>query len=207
MSIYPADLIFKHCAYETSQNGYVKRSDDGSPCTADNVVKNIEGNLVSDVELQSVADRVLGWSAYINSREQSGQYFDDVRKEVDKKVIDESKVGLIASSFSSYDKHLYYMNIRDKEKQSQYLGKVDDVIAFEMQSFKLIKTGESKRKDIKYKWYMYKLYDTKGNIAIYFSNKNEDYELASHKHIECTVKQLTELNGVKQTQVTKLKFK
>ena len=207
MSIYPAELVFQYCAYETFQNGYVKRSDDGVPCTADNVIKNIEGALLSDAELQGVADRVANWSAYIHSREQVGQYFDDVRKEVDKKVIDDSKIGLISSSFSSYDKHLYYKNIRDKESQSQYLGKIDDIISIEVQSFKLIKTGESKRKDIKYKWYMYKLYDTSGNIAIYFSNKNEDYELASHKHIEGTVKQLTELNGVKQTQITKLKFK
>ncbi len=68
--------VIKYSAYETLHNGYVKRSDNESNCTADKVFNAISEDAISESELLSVKDRVTNWMQFIN--DSTGEYFDNI---------------------------------------------------------------------------------------------------------------------------------
>lgn len=195
--------VISYSAYET-RNGYVKRSDakDGE-CTADIVVEEILNKSLSDEDLKEVALRVKEWSDYIN--EQSGEYFDNVKSEVSKPLVDETKVGLIASSFASFDKYKYFKKLNENDAKSEYLGEEGDLVEFNIDDYKLIKTGSSKFGDRLNKWYLYKIHSG-NNVISYFSNNNLEYEFKHSKRAKATISKLSEYNNIKQTGVTKMVF-
>ena len=201
---FDVQSVIKYAAYETSRNGYVKRADDEDNCTANKLFDLLIKNELSDEQLSSVKDRVSKWFAYINS--QDGDYFKEVKLEIAKPKIDEVKLGLVASSFASFDKHMSFVALNEIEKASEYLGEEGDSVAFCIRDFKMIKSGTSKFKNGDSKWYLYKIHDVNGNSITLFANENMDTEFKSHKQIEATVQKLSEYNGVKQTQISKVRF-
>jgi hypothetical protein len=196
--------VISHSAYETSINGYVKRSDDEDNCTANKVFDSVSLRTVSQEDLESVKDRVTKWLDYISS--QSGDYFEDIKLSIAQPKVDEAKIGLIASSFASFDRYQSYKVLNEIEKQSEYLGEEGDFISFEIKDFKMLKTGTSKFKGSDSKWYLYKIHDINGNSISLFSNENLDKEFKKHARVECTIQKLSEFNGVKQTQVSGVRF-
>lgn len=196
--------VISHSAYETSMNGYVKRADDEDNCTANKVFDSVSMKTLSKEDIESVKDRVAKWLEYIQS--QSGDYFEDIKSSITDSKIDEAKIGLIASSFASFDRYQSYKVLNEIEKQSEYLGEEGDSVSFEIKDYKLLKTGTSKFKGSNSKWYLYKLHDTNGNSISLFANENLDRDFKKHTHVECTVHKLSEFNGIKQTQVSGLRF-
>lgn len=196
--------VISHSAYETSINGYVKRSDDEDNCTANKVFDSVSLRTISQDDLESVRDRVTKWLDYISS--QSGDYFEDIKSSIAQPKVDEAKIGLIASSFASFDRYQSYKVLNEIEKQSEYLGEEGDFVSFEIKDFKMIKSGTSKFKGSDSKWYLYKLHDTSGNSISLFSNENLDKEFKKHVRVECTIQKLSEFNGIKQTQVSGVRF-
>lgn len=194
--------VILHSAYETFINGYTKRSED-SDCTADAVIDAIS----SDKEIPNIEDvhkRIVEWSEYI--QKQSGEYFEDVKREIEKPSIDEIKVGLISSSFASFDRQKKFEALNARDKQSEFLGEEGDVITFNITDHKLIKTGFSKFGNKSNKWYLYKIYDDCDNVIMYFSNYDCETEFENSNSASAIVSKLTTYNGIKQTNVTKLKF-
>ena len=149
-------------------------------------------------------DRVTKWFEYLSS--QSGDYFDDIKSSIASPKVDEAKIGLIASSFASFDRFQSYKVLNEIEKQSEYLGEEGDSVKFEVKDYKLLKTGTSKFKGSSSKWYLYKLHDTNGNSISLFANENLDREFKKFTHVEATVQKLSEFNGIKQTQVSNIRF-
>lgn len=196
--------VINYSAYETSMNGYVKRSDDEENCTANKVFDAITMRTVSQEDLEAVKDRVTKWFEYLSS--QSGDYFDDIKSSIASPKVDEAKIGLIASSFASFDRFQSYKVLNEIEKQSEYLGEEGDSVKFEVKDYKLLKTGTSKFKGSSSKWYLYKLHDTNGNSISLFANENLDREFKKFTHVEATVQKLSEFNGIKQTQVSNIRF-
>ena len=196
--------VINHSAYETSMNGYVKRSDDEDNCTANRVFDAIIDNTVTQEDLESVKDRVKEWFEYLST--QSGDYFDEIKSSIASPKVDESKIGLIASSFASFDRFQTYKVLNEIEKQSSYLGEEGDKIRFKIKDYKLLKTGNSKFKGSKSKWYLYKLHDTSGNSISLFANENLDREFDKFKYIEAVVQKLSEYNGIRQTQISNVRF-
>lgn len=195
--------VIVYSAYETL-DGYVKKNDDSKvESTFEKVLNDIE-SAEPDIDSikESVKDRIKEWSQYIES--QDGEYFEDVRKEISKPLIDKAKIGLIASSFSSFDKYKYYQKLNENDKLSEYLGEEGDCITFSIDSYRLIKTGTSKFGKSE-KWYLYKI-RSGNNIINYFSNTNIDYELEHFKKATAIVSKLNEYKGTKQTNVSKLSF-
>lgn len=206
MAKFPTMNIIKHAAYETYNNGYTKRSDDSTvECTADLILDALLDHSVNDIDLEKMNDRIRAWSEYIKSQDDSNEYFSNVKSEMVKPMIDESKVGLIASSFYSFDKHNKFKLANEKDKLSEFLGEEGDSVRITVEEYKLVKTGISKFGKGN-KWYLYKLKDSSGNIITLFSNENLDSEFRKFKNVSATISKLSEYNGIKQTQVTKVTF-
>lgn len=197
--------VIKHCAYETQFNGYVKRSaDEDVYCTADKVFDAITKAEVSEDELASVKDRVSKWLEYVDNS--SGEYFENIKSEITKPKLDETKIGLIASSFSAFDKYNLHNKLLNDEKSSEFLGEEGDNITINVKDYKLIKSGVSKFKTGSSKWFLYKIYDNFGNVIMWFSDHDSEFEFKHSKKITAAISKLTEYNGVKQTTITKLKW-
>ena len=195
-------------AYITEQDGYVKRSDNpNTVCTADKVLDAIETGSVSDDELNDVKDRVAKWLEYVSdSNHQSGEYFDNLREEICKPMIDEIKIGLIASSFASFDRYLSFKAKNDLDKRSEFLGEEGDKITFNIANHKLIKTGTSKFGNNPGKWFLYRIEDDMGNLIIYFADHDCEFEFNHSNKATATISKLNTYNEVKQTNVSRLKF-
>lgn len=195
-------------AYITEQDGYVKRSDNpNTVCTADKVLDAIETGSVSDDELNDVKDRVAKWLEYVSdSDHQSGEYFDNLREEICKPMIDEIKIGLIASSFASFDRYLSFKAKNDLDKRSEFLGEEGDKITFNIANHKLIKTGASKFGNNPGKWFLYRIEDDMGNLIIYFADHDCEFEFNHSNKATATISKLNTYNEVKQTNVSRLKF-
>lgn len=198
--------VIKYAAYEVMQNGYVKRSEDEDNCTANKVIDGIECDSISDDELMSVSDYVSKWADYINDDRQSGEYYDSIRAEIARPTVDESKVGLIASSFSSFNKYLEIEKDRSADACSEYLGEEGDTVTFTIRDHSLIKTGRSKYGGANSKWYLYKIHDDCGNVITWFSNNDCDFEFRHCNKVKATISKLSEYGNIKQTCVTKLKW-
>lgn len=199
--------VIKHCAYETQFNGYVKRSDkEDVYCTADKVFDAITKAEVSEDELASAKERVEKWLEYINNS--SGEYFDSVKAEITKPKIDEIKIGLIASSFSAFDKYQLYSKLADGERMSEYLGEEGDAVTFTIKDYKLVKSGNSKFKNgNSSKWFLYKIHDeANNNVIMWFSDHDSEFEFKHSKKATAVISKLSVYNEIKQTSVTKLRF-
>lgn len=198
--------VIKHCAYETMNNGYTKRSDNQDDyCTADRVFDSITKDLLSDEDLETTKDRVSKWFEYINS--QDNEYFTSIKREISRSNIDEMKIGLIAGSFASFDKHIEFNKINDSDKSSEYLGEEGDVVTFEIKDHRLIKSGMSKfGNGTSSKWWLYKIHDSFGNVLIWFSNSDSEFEFKHCNKARASISKLSEYNGIKQTNLAKLKF-
>lgn len=206
MSKLQTTTVIKYAAYEVLQNGYVKRSEDEENCTANKILEAIELNSISDDELNSVKDRVQSWFEYINDSNQSGEYYDNVRAEVTKPMIDENKIALIASSFSSFDKYASFAKLKEKDKASDYLGEEGDKVTFSVRDYRLVKTGTSKFGNNSSKWFLYNIHDDNGNVIVYFSDHNLDFEFKHSDKISAVISKLSEYKGIKQTSISKVKF-
>ena len=206
MAKFPTDKVIKVSAYITAENGYTKRSDDPSvECTADQVFDAIIDHSIDDFKLEKMNDRITAWSNYIRDDKQKSEYISNVRSEIVKPMIDESKIGLIASSFAYFDRHISFQVAKEKDKQSEYLGEEGDSVSIDIAEYKLVKTGTSKFGKGN-KWYLYKLKDTDNNCITVFSNDKLDTDFKHHKHISAIVSKLSEYEGVKQTQITRITF-
>lgn len=206
MTKFPTVSVIKCSAYETHMNGYVKRSgDDKVECTADLVFDMILNHSVDESELEKMNSRIRAWSEYIKDPNQSGEYFDKVRAEIGKPMIDESKIGLIASSFSSFDKHVLYKMAKEKDMLSKYLGEEGDSITFDIADYKLVRSGICKYGKAS-KWFLYKIHDQSGNVITYFADYDCDKEFKRSTKAEAVITKLTIFNEVKQTNVSKLRF-
>lgn len=203
--------VIKYSAYITANEGYVKRSSNPNvACTADKVIDAIEYNSISDDELEEVKDRIAKWFDYINDQNQSGEYFDNLREEVVKPSIDEIKVGLIASSFASFDKYLQFKANNELDKQSEFLGEEGDKITFNIINSRLVKTGVSKYNNSNGKWYLYRITAECKNglrgIVTWFADRDCSEEFSKCNIASATVSKLSTFNEVKQTNVSKLRF-
>jgi hypothetical protein len=200
--------VIRASAYITEQEGYTKRSDNPNVmCTADKVLDAIETASIDDADLEDTKERVTGWLEYINDSEhQTGEYFDNLRSEVCKPMIDEIKVGLIASSFASYDRFRSFKARNDLDRQSEFLGEEGDKVTFTITEHKLIKSGASKFGNNAGKWYLYRMKDDRGNIVIYFADHDCEYEFSHSDKATATISKLNTFNEVKQTNVSRLKF-
>lgn len=203
--------VIKLSAYETSLNGYIKRSDNNMvECTADTVLDMITSNSVDDSELSKMNERIKLWHEYISNENQSGDYFDSVRSEIVKPMIDESKIGLIASSFASFDRHNALKFKHEYDKQYEFLGEEGDSIKFKITSYDLVKSGNSKYGNGNSKWYLYKIYaeDSTNNhgIITWFADRDYSLEFKSFNHATAIISKLTTYNEIKQTNVKSLSF-
>lgn len=206
MAKFPTDKVVKCSAYETAMNGYTKRSDDPKvECTADIVLDIILDHSVDEAELEKMNDRITAWSEYIKDPNQDSEYIRNVRAEVVKPMIDDSKIGLIASSFSAFDKHVKFKVAKERDKLSEFLGEEGDSIEFSIAEHKLVKSGASKYKKGA-KWFLYQIKDNHGNIISYFSDHNCDKEFNEYSRASAIISKLTTYNEVKQTNVSKLRF-
>ena len=200
--------VIKYSAIITESEGYIKRSDNPHViCTADKVLDAIEDNSFNNEDLSDTKDRISKWLEYVNDIEhQTGEYFDNLRIEICKPMIDEIKIGLIASSFASFDKNRLYMAKSELDKQSNFLGEEGDKITFNIAEHTLVKTGASKYNDKGGKWFLYKIKDDLGNIIIYFADHDCESEFEHSDKAIATISKLTTFNEVKQTNVSKLRF-
>ena len=207
MSKIPTNDVIKYSAYITDGEGYIKRSDNPNViCTADKVLDAIESDSISESDLDTVKDRVAKWLEYITDTEhQTGEYFDNLRDEVCKPMIDEIKIGLIASSFASYDRYKTFKSKNESDKLSNFLGEEGDRVTFTIASHTLVKTGVSKYGD-KGKWYLYKIKDELNNVIIFFADHNCKDEFNNSNKATATISKLNTFNEVKQTNVSKLRF-
>lgn len=199
--------VINYSAYITESDGYVKRSDNPNvTCTADKVLDAIELHAVKEDDISDVKDRVSGWFEYINDLEhQTGEYFDNVRSEICKPTIDEIKIGLIASSFASYDRYRVYKVKNDKDKMSNFLGEEGDKITFTISEHRLVKSGNSKYGNGG-KYFLYRIKDDLGNIIVWFADHDCEDEFSEHNKATATISKLNTFNEVKQTNVSKLRF-
>lgn len=198
--------IIKYAAYITENEGYVKRSDSQDNCTVDRIIDSIESDSITDNELNSVKDRVAQWLSYVNDDKQTGEYFENLRAEIVKPMIEETKIGLIASSFASFDRHKIYKIKNEVDKRSEYLGEEGDKITFTVSEHRLVKSGESKFKNGTSKYYLYKMKDDDGNIIMWFADHDCEFEFEHSDKATATITKLSIFNEVKQTNVSKLRF-
>ena len=200
--------VIRISAYLTDQEGYIKRDENKNiKCTADKVLDAIEDCSLSDNELDSVKDRVEKWMLYISdSDHQTGEYFDNLRTEISKPMLDEIKIGLVASSFVSFDRFRIYQLKNEADKKSSFLGEEGDKIEFTISDYKLIKSGSSKFSNSNNKWYLYKIYNDRHDVIIWFADHNCDSEFANSTRATAVITKLTTYNEVKQTNVSKLRF-
>lgn len=204
MPKYSTAEVIKCCAYITEKHGYVKRTDDiRVECTADLVVDLLLGDGIPDADINSVIDRVTSWGDYINGIKYDSEYISNLRTEISKPVIDETKIGLVASSFASFDKYRSSPSYNDK--LSNFLGEEGDTIAFSISDYKLVKSGNSKYGNNS-KWYLYKMYDENKNVIMWFADHDCMSEFETYNKATATISKLSTFNEVKQTNVSKLRF-
>lgn len=206
MAKFPTAEVIKHSAYITGKYGYVKRSDDPNvECTADIVLDSMLDHSIDESELEKMNSRIIAWSNYIKNSKQDNEYITNVKAELGKPTIDEMKIGLIASSFASFDKYNQYKSDVESDKRSTYLGEEGGQIKFTISEHRLIKTGISKyNKDSK--WYLYKIKDNNDNIIMYFADHNCEDDFENSSEAIATISKLTTFNDIKQTNVSKLRF-
>lgn len=200
--------VIKYSAIITESEGYVKRSDNPNvKCTADKVLDAIEDNAFNSEDLSDTKERISKWLEYVNDIEhQTGEYFDNLRTEICKPTIDEIKIGLIASSFASFDKYRLFKVKSEMDKQSEFLGEEGDKITFTISEHSLIKSGASKYNDKGGRWFLYKIKDDIGNVITYFADHDCESDFESSNKATATISKLTTFNEVKQTNVSKLRF-
>ncbi len=198
--------VIKYSAFETLNNGYTKRADckKNEVCTADKIVEMMIGAEVEESELEEMNSRIRDWNNYIKDSKHDSEYFNNVRDAISSNTVEESKVGLIASSFASYDRDKQFEKTKALEKESEYLGQEGDSIEFEITDHKLVKTGNSKFGNSG-KWFLYKIYSGP-NVIIYFADHNCEFEFNHSNKATAVVSKLSTFNEVKQTNVSKLKF-
>ena len=197
--------VIKYAAFETLHSGYTKRSENQKvACTADKIMDMIIGAEISEDELNDINDRIRAWHKYIDDPKQDGEYFESVRSAIANPTVDEIKIGLIASSFSSFDKHTAFEKLNEKEKESEFLGQEGDTITFDITDHKLVKSGSSKFGNGG-KWFLYKIYNG-CNVIIYFADHKCEFEFEHSTKATAVISKLTTYNDVKQTNVSKLKF-
>lgn len=203
MPKYSTAEVIKCCAYITEKNGYVKRSDDPNiECTTDLVIDLLLGDGIPSCDMCNVIDRVTSWGEYIDGIKYDSEYISNLRTETSKPMIDEMKIGLIASSFASFDKHRLS---KSDDKLSTFLGEEGDSITFEIYDYKLIKSGNSKYGNGS-KWYLYKIYDSNKNIIVWFADHDCSSEFSTFHKATAIISKLNTFNEVKQTNVSKLRF-
>ena len=206
MSKFPTQKVIKFAAYETHLNGYTKRTDDANvECTADIILNAMLEDSIEESELEKINNRIKEWGLYINNSDSNNEYFNNIKSEISKSMIDESKIGLIASSFSSFDKHILFKLNNERDRLSEYLGEEGDTISVEVDSYRLVKSGTSKYNKGSM-WFLYNIKDSNGNIITIFSNEKLESEFKKFKNITGVISKLSEYNGIKQTQITKVKF-
>lgn len=200
--------IIRASAYITEHEGYVKRSENKNIiCTADKVIDIVEGKLLNDNGLNDTKNRVIGWLDYINdANHQTGEYYENLRAEICKPMIDENRVGLIASSFASYDRYRSFKLSSDKDKESEFIGEEGDTVTFNIKEYRLVKSGTSKFNNSSSKWFLYKIKDDHQNIIIYFADHDCEFEFKHSDKAIATISKLNVYNEIKQTNVSKLKF-
>ena len=208
MSKIPTNDVIKYSAYITENEGYIKRSDNPNVvCTSDKVLDAIESDSISEDELNDVKDRVAKWLEYISDTEhQTGEYFDNLRAEICKPMIEEIKIGLVASSFASFDRYRVFKIKNDADKKSEFLGEEGDKITFTIAEYKLVKSGNSKYGDGGSKWFLYRIKDDLGNIIVFFADHDCEFEFSHSDKATATITKLNTFNEVKQTNVSKLRF-
>lgn len=198
--------VINYSAYETLHHSYVKRSEDEENCTANRILESIENGELSEDDILSIKERVSKWFEYVNNPSNKGEYFESIVAALGKPYLDELKVGLIASSFSAFDKSVKFEESISQDKKSEYLGEEGDTITFTIKDYKLVKTGSSKFGGNSGKWYLYKVHDDKDNVIIFFSNHDCEFELSHSEKAIATITKLSEFRDVKQTNVGKVKF-
>ena len=204
MPKYSTAEVIKCCAYVTEKKGYIKRSDDPRvECTVDSVIDLLVGDGIPSNGTDHVINRVTSWGDYINSIKYDSEYISNLRLEISKPVIDETKIGLVASSFASFDKYRSSPSYNDK--LSNFLGEEGDAITFSISDYKLVKSGNSKYGNNS-KWYLYKIYDDSRNVIIWFADHDCTSEFGTYNKATATISKLSTFNEVKQTNVSKLRF-
>lgn len=200
------NIVIKYCAYEVSNNGYTKRTEGSEEeCTANKILNAIENETLENTNTDNLKDYITKWMDYLTN--QTGEYFSNIKTELEKSSIDETKIGLIASSFASYEKFLSFNKSNELEKASSYLGEEGDSITIDLKDHRLVKSGNSKFSNgNSNKWYLYKFHDFSNNVIMWFSDHDCEFELKHSNKISCLISKLSEYNGVKQTTITKVKF-
>lgn len=195
MKKYKTRDVLLVASYFTKQEGYHPVSA-GGESTKEKVIDylNAHDSYEDLSEYQSRAEQAIQWL----KGEKETEWIGNIRASLMKKEVEENVVGLVSSLFSGYDSFLKKDQFKQELRKSEYQGKPKEKISFEMKTFKHITSGKSKFNE-KRDFHLIQIIDQKGNVYIWFADKDYSCDLERCQVIHGVVKSHNERDGVKQT--------
>lgn len=150
---------------------------------------------------KKLVNNILTW---IDKQIEDNNYFHNLKTVCSLEYITFDNFGLLASVFPVYDRNLekekQRLKEQEKDKKSKYMGNVGDRITVQIADFKIITAWETEYGLTK----IFKIVDTDGNVYIW---KTSGGIADDAKEIVGTVKGHNEYNGIRQTELTRVRVK
>lgn len=150
---------------------------------------------------KELVNNVLTW---IDKQTEDNNYFHNLKTVCNLDYITFDNFGLLASAFPAYNRSLEKEKQRLKEqeavKESEYVGNIGDRIIVHIAESKIVTSWETLYGITK----IYKFVDIDGNVYVWKTNGGIAENV---KEIAGTVKGHNEYNGIKQTELTRVRVK
>ena len=209
---YSVEDIFAASAYIIKKDGWIssskaKMSNDPNIISTANIVAStffsdkaalMSWGKLSDKDYE-IADKVVKW---ILNQEPKNDYIHNLQVMVKNGYFDVKKLPFLVSAVGSYYTHINRER-QEKRNPSEYVGKKgekikDILITVERKTDFSSRYGDGQ---------VIKMIDENGNIFIWYTSSYPELETGSKYLIDATIKDHKKYKDVKQTIVTRVKFK
>jgi hypothetical protein len=168
-------------------------------------MEHVNFNENSD-EAVSDTNAALAWLA---EQDASNNYIHNLKTVCGLEYVSGKHFGILASLFATWkretpkeeERREWQAKIAQQQKTSNHVGDIGERLTITIVSMECVTSWETEWGITR----LYKMVDTSGNVLIWKSSKWIDLETAEPSKITGTIKDHTEFNGLKQTELTRCK--
>lgn len=215
-AVYSVDQVLKASLVSIESRGYYKSSSDlmstreHVQLILDKSISNEEyaelfkkSNLISDDKITDIKNTILS----INS---NSEYIDNLQALIKDKFVKSNMLGFVVSIPLAYEremeKRVKEKNNVELSKNSDYVGVVGEKLDIEVDFLKVNKFESYYGTSFKVTM-LYNFIDKDGNIIVWRTGKEEDFEVGKSYLLSGKVKEHKEYKDIKQTVILRAKYK
>ena len=201
------DMFMLYATNEILQYGFIsktKAKEEFPPIssTADIVLNIMYDNVKVEIsdKAKALKDKVMAWGKSLSDRKDLNDYMYNLSVIFQLDYIDFQHIGFAASAVTAYQKEKDQLKPKQAKKESQYFGTVGKREDFEL-TYKFVHAWSGH-----YGYtFLYKFEDKDGNVAIWKSSNDIDFDIDEKVTLKGTVKEHSDYDGIKQTVLTRCK--